>query len=365
VPDDSTSNASPRSSPSAWTTTPAARSTTGSSARIIQNNPRATSPLPPDSLRSGPQTGTPQSPETTPHADWPRLLIRFVNYLRSECGLADNTILAYRRDLEGFIDLLVDRDVRDVTRLGEDLVRSYMVRLAERKLALSSIARHLVSIRMFLRYLFIVGEVADDIGAQLESPRRWQRLPKTIQRGQLEALLEAPQPGAPFYARDRAILELIYATGMRVSELATLRLGDLNLDVGYLRCRGKGGRERIIPIGSKAIDAVGQYIRGLRKVLTESTIHEDAVFISRTGRPMDRTNIWRLVNRHATAAGIPGPVGPHTLRHCFATHLLEGGANLRIVQELLGHASVATTQIYTHVDTRRLKGIHARCHPHQ
>ena len=177
--------------------------------------------------------------------------------------------------------------------------------------------------------------------------------------------MEAPVKGEPFYTRDRAILELLYATGMRVSELASLKDSDVNLDVGYLRCFGKGRRERIIPLGTSAIEAVRVYRAGLRKVLTGPAGHEPALFVSRTGRAMDRTNIWRLVNRYAAAADIKGSIGPHTIRHAFATHLLEGGADLRIVQELLGHVSVATTQIYTHVDISRLKGIHERCHPRQ
>ena len=303
--------------------------------------------------------------EPGPHADWPRLLRAFVDYLVSECGLARNTIEAYERDLRGFIGLLDDRDICTTEQLSVELVQSYLVRLTDRKLALSSIARHLVSVKMFLRYLRLIGVVGEDSSAPMESLKRWQRLPKTLHRAQVEALLAAPQPGEPFYSRDRAILELLYATGMRVSELADLKVGDLNLDVGYLRCMGKGRRERIIPVGSHAIDAIREYLRGLRTKLVETMQSTDAVFISRTGQPLDRTNIWRLVKRYASAAGISGGAGPHTIRHCFATHLLEGGADLRIVQELLGHANVVTTQIYTHVEISRLKTIHERCHPHQ
>lgn len=298
-------------------------------------------------------------------ADWRRLLQHFIDYLTSECGLARNTIDAYRRDLIEFIDLLDDRDIGSTSALSIQIVQSYLVRLNDRKLSLSSIGRHLVSVRMFMRYLYITGTMTSDLYTQLETPRRWQRLPNTLNQNQTASILSTPQPGEPFYTRDRAILELLYATGMRVSELAGLRLRDLNLDVGFLRCFGKGRKERIIPIGSHAIEAMQAYLTGLRHVLTESHQDVEHVFVSRTGRPMDRTNIWRLVSRYAALAGIKGPVGPHTLRHCFATHMLEGGADLRIVQELLGHATVATTQIYTHVDMSRLKGLHARCHPRQ
>ncbi len=329
---------------------------------------------PPDQ-RSAPETGRP-GPSPTAGAgpadasdhgqvDWRRLLRRFVEYLLSECGLAQNTIEAYQRDLREFIDLLDDRDVCIPSRITPHLVREYLIRLSQRRLALSSIARHLVSVKMFLRYLFIVDLLTEDVASLLETPKKWSTLPRTLRPQQVDAILSAPQPGEPLYARDRAILELLYATGMRVSELAGLRLADVNLNVGYVRCFGKGGRERVVPIGSYAIDAVRQYIRGLRKVLTESVIGMDAVFVSRTGRPLDRTNIWRLVGRYAAAAGLPTPIGPHTLRHCFATHMMEGGADLRIVQELLGHADVSSTQIYTHVDTSRLKSIHQRHHPRQ
>lgn len=297
--------------------------------------------------------------------DWPRALAHFIGYLVSECGLADNSVAAYRRDVREFVNMLIDRDVRRADDVSPTVVQLHLVRLAERKLALSSIGRHLASVRMFLRFLFVTDAMREDVGTLLDTPRRWQKLPRSLPRNEIDALLEAPVKGEPFYTRDRAILELLYATGMRVSELASLKDSDVNLDVGYLRCFGKGRRERIIPLGTSAIEAVRVYRAGLRKVLTGPAGHEPALFVSRTGRAMDRTNIWRLVNRYAAAADIKGSIGPHTIRHAFATHLLEGGADLRIVQELLGHVSVATTQIYTHVDISRLKGIHERCHPRQ
>jgi len=298
-------------------------------------------------------------------ADWPRLLTQFIAYLTTECGLSENTIDAYRRDLREFVTVLDDRDICAPAAITPLVVRAYLVRLSERKLALSSIARHLVSVKMFLRYLFLVNILAEDIGGLLETPKKWFRLPHTMGQDQIEALLAAPKPGEPFYARDRAILETLYATGMRVSELAGLRIKDINLTVGYVRVFGKGGKERVIPIGRCAIDAIREYMAGLRGSLVDSRSAVEAIFVTRTGLPMDRTNIWRLVSRYAATAGIMGLVGPHKLRHSFATHMLEGGADLRIVQELLGHSSVATTQIYTQVDTSRLKSLHQRCHPRQ
>lgn len=325
-------------------------------------DPASAAGLPPEPSREGPRAVDGDPPA---QVDWRRLLRQFVEYLVSECGLARNTIEAYERDLRKFLDILDDHDICTPARVTPNLVREYLIHLSEQRLALSSIARHLVSVKMFMRYLFIVGLTTDNVATLLETPKKWSKLPRTLHRAQVESLLSAPQPGEPFYVRDRAILELLYATGMRVSELANLRVLDVNLNVGYVRCFGKGGRERVVPIGSYAIEAIREYLKGLRGTLVELTGHVDALFVSRTGRPLDRTNIWRLVSGHAAAAGLPTPVGPHTLRHCFATHLLENGADLRIVQELLGHADVTSTQIYTHVDGTRLKSIHQRCHPRQ
>jgi len=361
VPDDSTCNASPKSTNSASTNTanaPSSRiSPSGKQTDLIMTS------APPEGLRGLSPATTATPPQN--QIDWPRTLEAFIGYLISECGLAENSVAAYRRDVREFIDQLTDRDISRADEVTPNVVQSHLVHLAERRLALSSIGRHLASVRMFLRFLFITGAMREDVGTLLDTPRRWQKLPRSIPHNQMDALLDAPQKGEPFYARDRAILELLYATGMRVSELASLRASDVNLDVGYLRCIGKGRRERVIPLGTRAIEAVRVYRSGLRAALTESANKEDALFVSRTGKRMDRTNIWRLVNRYASAAGIAGSIGPHTIRHAFATHLLEGGADLRIVQELLGHASVATTQIYTHVDISRLKGVHERCHPRQ
>lgn len=368
VPDDSFAGAGPHYTHGPSLMTHAAESSMSAASMIRPSQAIAPFRTPPDMtaiVRTPPRGPSADRPSDPTHVNWPQLLTRFMDYLVSECGLARNTIDAYRRDLLEFISLLDDRDVCSASGLTINVVQSYLVRLNERKLSLSTIARHLVSVRMFARYLHITGVISDDLTTQLETPKKWHKLPHTLNRTQTDAILAAPQPGEPFFFRDRALLELLYATGMRVSELAGLRVRDLNLDVGYLRCFGKGHKERIIPIGSHAIEALRGYLTGLRRVLTETAADVEHVFVSRTGRPMDRTNIWRLVSRYAAAAGINGPVGPHTLRHCFATHMLEGGADLRIVQELLGHATVTTTQIYTHVDMSRLKGLHSKCHPRQ
>ena len=215
---------------------------------------------------------------------------------------------------------------------------------------------------MFLRFARLTGLVDDDFTAIIESPKLWQKLPSVCSKQQVINLLNTPCPQEPFYFRDKAVLELLYATGMRASEIAGLRLSDLNLDVGYVRCIGKGSKERIIPMGKSAIAAVGEYLANLRPKLTKP-FSEDFLLLSRTGRPMGRIEIWRLIKKYAIRAGMPKSLTVHTLRHCFATHLLAGGADLRSVQEMLGHVDIATTQIYTHVDLERLRSIHKKFHP--
>jgi integrase/recombinase XerD len=215
---------------------------------------------------------------------------------------------------------------------------------------------------MFWRYLHANGKVEDDLVNLLESPKLWHRLPRIVDTGQVNALLEEPGADDAMQLRDRAILEMFYACGLRVSELAGLKLGDVNVQVGFVRCIGKGRKERIVPVGGPASQALQEYIGTMRPRLARQK-PVDRIFLSRTGNPLDRHNIYRLVQRYARRAGITAKMTPHSLRHCFASHLLAGGADLRIVQELLGHASVATTQIYTHVDRDRLKRIHQRFHP--
>ena len=286
---------------------------------------------------------------------------QFLDYLFIECGLAGETITAYQRDLAEFWQHLVDADVEPGEISADDL-RQHLIALQRRGLALSSIARHFASIKVFLRYLHSERILRRDVASLLEAPTRWRTIPDSLRYEQVESLLDAPDPSDEFYLRDKALLETLYATGMRVSEAVHLPVDQINLDLGYVRCFGKGRKERVIPVGSKAIKAVDQYLTNLRPRLLGDR-HTAALFLSRTGRPLDRSNIWRVVRKHALTAGIKEQVTPHTLRHCFATHLLGGGADLRIVQELLGHADVATTQIYTHVNEDQLKHVHAKFHP--
>lgn len=289
------------------------------------------------------------------------LVKRFLDYIFIECGLSGETVTAYRRDLGEFWDHLVDADVAPA-EISIDDVRNHLMELQERGLAVSSIVRHFMAMKVFLRHLFAERVLRQDITTLMDAPKRWHNIPRALRIDQVERLLAAPDPSDEFFLRDRALLELVYATGMRVSEVVDLTLDRINLKLGYVRCMGKGRKERIIPVGRAALDALDVYLDELRPRLLCDGVTK-ALFLSRTGRALDRSNMWRVVRKYAIVAGLEHHVSPHTLRHCFATHLLAGGADLRVVQELLGHSDVTTTQIYTHVDETRLKQVHRQYHP--
>ncbi len=291
-----------------------------------------------------------------------RTVIEFLDYLVVEAGLSENTILAYGRDLRGFLQYCQVHGVDTVASLKPRVVQGYVHEQARGPKGENTVKRALVAIRMLLRFAKLTGLIDDDGTDVLETPKTWYRLPVVCNKQQVARLLGAPSPNEPFYLRDRAMLELLYATGVRASELAGLSISDLNFDVGYLRCLGKGNKERVIPVGKTAIAATREYLAVLRPKLarSHSGMH---LLLSRTGRPLTRIEIWRLVKKYAIRAGMPRNLTVHTLRHCFATHLLSGGADLRSVQEMLGHVDVGTTQIYTHVDHERLRQIHRQFHP--
>jgi integrase/recombinase XerD len=285
----------------------------------------------------------------------------FSQYLRQECHLAENSVQAYQRDTRRFREWLGDRGL---TTLSIADLAGYPAWLARRKLAPASIARHIVSLRMLFRYLQLEGLLDDNQSELLGSPKLWQRVPHVIPPQTINRLFEAPRPGEPLWRRDRALLELLYATGCRASELANLRMRDVRLDEGHCLCRGKGNKERLVPLGQRAVKAVHDYLVHERPALAAARDPSpDWLLLSRRGYRLRRERIWELFKKYAAAVGADPDVSPHTMRHSFATHLLTGGADLRQVQELLGHANIATTQIYTHVDHRRLKSVHARFHP--
>ena len=290
----------------------------------------------------------------------PPILKSFLIHLASERGLAENSLHAYRRDLENVEAHLRARSRTLLTATGDDL-RSYLQNQSRLGRSTKTVARRYAALRVFLKFLAAEGHDVAALLQQIERPKPERSLPKILSRAQVDQLIAAPDPKSMLFARDVAILELLYASGLRASELCDLKLRDTNLQVGCVRVLGKGMKERIVPLGRAAKEAIERYLAEGRPRL-ERTAREE-LFLSRTGKPLDRVALWMLVERHGRRSGLLKSISPHVLRHCFASHLLGGGADLRVVQELLGHSDIATTQIYTHVDQARLKSIHAKYHP--
>ncbi|MFN6164771.1 MAG: site-specific tyrosine recombinase XerD [Planctomycetota bacterium] len=303
-----------------------------------------------------------QSPTSQPVETMSGWRDRFLVYLRTECHLAGNSISAYGRDLEHFSTWLGERVLSQLTI--QDLT-DYLSWLKDQGLAASSISRHVVSLRMFFKFLQLESAVVDNPAELLTSPKMWRRVPFVLGVSQIDRFLEAPQPGDPLWKRDRAILELMYATGCRVSEVCDLLLSNVHLQDRFCLAEGKGSKQRMVPLGDRAIEVIASYLEEERPSLCTRHTDEEAAWLilSRTGQRLRREAIWELVKRYAKRAGISAEATPHTLRHSFATHLLAGGADLRIIQEMLGHASIQTTQIYTHVQSGKLKRVHQQFHP--
>lgn len=289
----------------------------------------------------------------------------FLHYLMAECGVSPNTLAAYRSDIQKFRRWRERHAPGPLANVAVGTLAGYVDYLKGEGLAASSIGRHLASLSTFFRYLIFDGKLSENLAKLLVSPAVWDRLPTVLGPKAVERLLDAPNNDLPLGQRDRAALETLYATGCRASEVVGLRLGDLDLERGAARCVGKGDKQRIVPLGEKARAALGLYLREARPILTRNRPATREVFVSFTGRPMSRVGLWRIVKGHASRLGLTaaGPIGPHTLRHSFATHLLAGGADLRVVQEILGHASIATTQVYTRVEISQLKAVHRKFHP--
>jgi integrase/recombinase XerD len=287
----------------------------------------------------------------------------FRHYIRSERGLADNTLLAYTRDLDRFARWADQGGLKDYLLPSLRELSGYISHLREEeKLAPPSVARHLVALKVFYRFLRLEERTTQGTVDLLAAPALWERIPQVLSPDQVNRLLDAPLASDRHYLRDRAILETLYATGSRASEVVGLRLSDLHLDSGFCKCFGKGSKQRIVPLGRVAINALRAYMERQRPQLVQSP-ETLWVFVSRGGKKLTREMLWVLVKKYVKRTGLNSKVSPHTLRHSFATHLLAGGADLRTVQELLGHASIQTTQQYTHVDRDRLKAIHRQFHP--
>jgi integrase/recombinase XerD len=287
---------------------------------------------------------------------------KFVDYLRTECHLAENTVMAYGRDIKRLLTWLQNKSVNRIAMA--DLIE-FIEHLQQAQLKPASISRAIVATRMFFKYLQLEGIIQDNPSELLATQRNWDRIPKAISPTAVENFLTAPCKVDRFWQRDRAILELLYATGCRVSEVCNLLLANARLQDGYCLVEGKGSKQRMVPIGQRAVAAIESYLAESRHELAGERPADTTpwLILSRTGRRLRREAVWELVKRYALRAEIDPDVSPHTLRHSFATHMLSGGADLRQIQELLGHASIQTTQIYTSVDSSRLKRIHQQFHP--
>ncbi|MGN6725358.1 MAG: site-specific tyrosine recombinase XerD [Tepidisphaeraceae bacterium] len=281
-------------------------------------------------------------------------------YLITERGLAKNSVEAYRRDLSDLGEHLQSQNKTLLSATADDF-RFYLQAQSKQGQATKTVARRLAAIRTYLKFCETMGNDRKATLDQLERPKPENDLPKILSEELVVQLISAPDPKSRLFTRDVAMLELLYAAGLRATELCTLQLRDVNLTVGAVRVFGKGAKERIVPIGRAAIDAIQRYLTDTRPTLARG--NGEHLFLSRSGKPMERIGLWMLVEKYAKKAGIDKHVSPHVLRHCFASHLLGGGADLRVVQELLGHSDVATTQIYTHVDTKRLRSVHKQFHP--
>jgi integrase/recombinase XerD len=301
----------------------------------------------------------PAGPDSALAAD----IAAFRHYLQAERGMAANTVLAYGRDLDRFNFWAAKGNLSDYLHPSLRDLSHYLSHLRDQGLAPASIARHLIALKMFYRFLRLEERALPTAVDLLSSPALWERIPQVLSPESVDKLLAAPLLTDRFYLRDRALLETLYATGSRASEVVRLKLGDLYLDSSFCKCEGKGNKQRVVPLGSKAILALRAYLSDARPALVRAAGDVPWVFVSRGGRALTREMLWVIVKKYVRRAGLNNKVSPHTLRHSFATHLLAGGADLRTVQELLGHANIRTTQHYTHVEHDRLRMIHRSFHP--
>jgi integrase/recombinase XerD len=290
-----------------------------------------------------------------------RAIDDFLAHLAAERGVSRHTVEAYGRDLRRFAAGLEAAGRPPESARRQD-VRRHLEALAESGLGARSIGRHLAALRSFYRFLLLERRIAANPSEDLEAPRPLRRLPAPLLGSEIEALLAAPDPSTPRGLRDRALLETLYSTGMRVSEATGARLDAVHLKLGYMRCTGKGSKERVVPLGSQAVRWLERYLREARPALDPRGA-SPLLFPGRNGRPLSRQGVWKSIRAHGRRAGIRGRLHPHRVRHSFATHLLENGADLRAVQQMLGHADISTTQIYTHVNRERLRRLYDEHHP--
>ena len=290
------------------------------------------------------------------------LISTFLDYLSVERGLSVNTISSYGEDLNNYIDFLTRQHIDALSRVTKNDITDFMLAQKDKGIAANSIARRLAAIRMFHRFLNRERILTSDPSTLIDSPKLWKKVPDVLSLNEVESLLAQPDNRNKQGIRDRAILETLYATGMRVSEAVNLKKDNVNLDIGFLRCIGKGNKERVIPLGGKAVNSIKRYLEASRPALLNKK-ESEFLFLNRFGESISRQSLWKMIKKYARDAKIKKPIRPHILRHSFATHLLERGADLRSVQEMLGHSNISTTQIYTHINKDRLKNVHRQFHP--
>jgi integrase/recombinase XerD len=290
------------------------------------------------------------------------LIDRFLDHVSLERGLSKNTRSAYQSDLQSFLHFLETHAIRSFNDVARKHVLDYLVAEKERGLSVNSISRRLVALRVFFNFLKQEDLLDRNVIEVMDSPKLWKVLPSVLSMKEVDRFLDAPAGNDRVSLRDKAMLELLYATGLRVSEIAGLSLDDIHFDSGYLRCMGKGSKVRVVPFGKRAKLCLERYIEEARPAFAKPD-SERQVFLTYRGKKFSRKGIWKLIKAYAKRAGIQKRVSPHTLRHSFASHLLANGAPLRVIQEMLGHSDIATTQIYTHVDQGRLRAVHAQFHP--
>jgi len=289
-------------------------------------------------------------------------LEHFLDYLRIERGLSKNTIVSYANDLKKYLKFLAKKNVSSLKAIDKKNIQDFLFEQRNKDIKPASVARAVSSIKSFHKFLVRENVVNQDPSAILESPKLWKKIPDTLDISEIDKVIQAVNIKTRKGIRDRAILELLYATGIRVSEASNLKVFDVDFNIGFLKCKGKGSKERLVPLGKVAEHFLKRYIDEVRPRLLKGKSY-DFLFLSQCNTCLSRQSIWKMIKYYVKKARINKLVTPHTFRHSFATHLLEGGADLRSVQELLGHSNVSTTQIYTHVDKSRLKKIHLQFHP--
>jgi len=291
------------------------------------------------------------------------LIDQFMDFVSLERGLSDNTRKAYLADLQAFAGFMESHGARSVGAVKRKHILDFLMAEKDRGLAMNSISRRLVAVKVFFGWLQQEGMLDRNVTSAMDSPKLWKVLPSVLSLKEIERMLAAPAGDDRVSLRDKALMELFYATGMRVSEVADLQIDDVHFDSGYVRCVGKGNKTRIVPFGEKARTHLQRYLAEARPKFAGEKAAGNFLFLTYRGKKFSRKGIWKLIKYYAKRAGIQKDVSPHTLRHSFASHLLANGAPLRVIQEMLGHADIATTQIYTHVDQGRLRAVHAQFHP--